>query len=116
MVEEVYRKISQDLARFQGFEATEVTRETPTFNHVWVYLESEFLNKVYVMESSALGHSLLGRFVDADRVRRVHTHDREALGTSGLHEADQTVWAEVTEAGRAHLRGVLRAHQEAGKP
>lgn len=116
MVEEVYRKISLDLARFQGFEASEVTQETPAFNHIWVYLSSEYLNKVYVLESNSLGHSLLGRFVDADRVRRVHAHDREALRTSGLEEADQTVWAEVTAAGRQHLSSVLQGIQASGKP
>jgi hypothetical protein len=111
LVEELYREISRDLALLPREEAPpsgDPAAEAPAWGSIWVYLRTEHLHKVYLVEREALAHHLMGRFLDVDRVRRVHAHEPEALLFAALEEDDQTLWAEVTEAGRAWLREVAQ--------
>ena len=106
LVEEVYRDITEDLARLDEphGEPAERARRHP----LWAYLGTTHLNKVYAVESSALTTSPLGRFVDSDRVRRLYAHERRALAFAGLDHDTHTLWAEFTPQGRALLHDTLK--------
>ena len=118
-VEELYKSISRDFAPLvdaakRGGSAHQIIldkdrdSDAPKRNdYTWVYLCTNFFNKVYVMEKSGLEASMLGAFVDFDRLRRVYVDREDSPVLESLAQTDRTLWAEFTEEGKAALRGAI---------
>ncbi len=119
-VEEIYRAINRDFSSLieaaeQGGSAHEVAlqaqreeqRQQRRNSYTWVYLCTAYFNKVYILESARIEASMLGLFVDIDRVRRVYVDDERSPILDGLAQSDRTLWAEFTEEGKAALRGAM---------
>ncbi len=99
-VEDLYQEIGRDLSTQEEMgEPSDVS-----WRQIWVYLRTAYLNKLYVVDHSSLGHSLPGRFLDTDRIRRVYSDHKRSLAMAGVDPDATVVWAEVTEEGREVLR------------
>ncbi len=116
-VEELYRTINRDFTPLiEAAARGEISNAQTTQPHddpeasrrsgyAWLYLCTAYFNKVYVMENSRLEASILGRFVDFERIRRVYVDHENSPLLTGMNDADRTLFAEFTEEGRAALRG-----------
>ncbi len=110
-VEEMFGKVSQDLAELLSQpEAARSTADRGS-RHVWVYVRGALYNKVYLSDIRDLERGPLGRFMDPDRVRRLYTDGEKCARFAGFPEREKTLWAEFTEEGQAMLRQGMR-----GKP
>jgi len=115
-VEDLYHKIVKDVGPIIAATADRRAkastprkddtdeREGPRGGYTWVYLVTELFNKVYVVDNTAVENTVLGRFLDADRVRRIYLNAEKTAQLTGLTSGSRTLWAEFTDAGRAMLR------------
>lgn len=125
-VEDLYRKISRDLAPMLAAAAEGRPIKTPMANaataaqpqnmptrrngYTWMYFCSHLFNKVYVVENAAVEATPLGRFIDLDRVRRIYVDAERGTVFDSLTDDNRTLWAEFTEEGRALLKQSVKAH------
>ncbi len=72
-------------------------------DYTWLYVCTDFYNKVYAVENDALRQGLLGRYVDPTAVSRVQLDRDDALGER-IGGKPKTLWSEFTEAGRLQFQ------------
>jgi len=121
-VEDLYKTISRDLEPMliaatagEPIDLPPLKQETSTsrknsqsIRYTWVYHCTALFNKVYVTENNIISNSVIGRFIDVDRVRRISIdQDNGRSIFSSLFDDNRTLWAEFTEEGRQLLRKTL---------
>ena len=129
-VEDLYRTISRDLEPMlkaassgQPITLPELSPESEgtvstnrRSSHIWVYFCTTLFNKVYVMENNTVEATLLGRFIDVDRIRRIYIDDipkNSSVFSNNFHN-NRTLWAEFTDEGRELLRNTIAQQNKDG--
>lgn len=107
-VEEMFGKVSQDLAKLLSQPAAHHGGGDHGARHVWVYVRGALYNKVYLSDIRDLERGPLGRFLDPDRIRRVYTEGEACARYAGFPEREKTLWAEFTAEGQELLRRGMR--------
>lgn len=109
-VEELYRKVYRDLLPLLSTSQPTPKAIDPKpaeprsysrLDYTWIYACTPHYNKVYVVENSVITHSIFGRVLDPQRLRRVYL-DKPKGGRlfSELSAGNRTLWAEITPEGR----------------
>ena len=81
--------------------------DTRKSNYTWVYHCTSLFNKVYVTENHIISNSIIGRFVDVEKVRRIHVDKSRNTLLDVLFNDNRTLWAEFTAEGRELLQNTV---------
>lgn len=131
-VEEMYREIMRDIeearARMARGERSQFTprraakgsgassapsgeKDRPFEHIVWVHRCSELVHKIYMASPQDLGRVKPLRHLDPAHLATMYVEDRLLSRLMPQYDRGQTLWAELTQAGRARI-----AEASAAKP
>lgn len=113
-VEDLYQRVSKDLLPIyqQNVDKKEaskakskaVDKGAPHELYTWIYACTDLFHKVYVVENHLVETSIIGKWINSSRVRRLYLDQEDERIISAVSGDNKTLWAEFTDAGRDFLR------------
>ena len=130
-VEEMYRQIMRDIeeakrrnqaaakpaaSRAKAKAGEAAARKARRDAVVWIHRCSELVHKIYMTSPEELGEVGQLTFLDPERVATLYIQDRLLPKLMPQFDKGQTLWAELTPAGRQKIASVSHGMTEPGMP
>lgn len=105
-VEEAYRRVMRDVDAAREGDADPRAREPARDEVVWIIRCTPMMRRIYMAESLDLEESPVADVLDVDHLGTAYL-DAESFDVllPTLRDRDDTLWAELTEAGRRRIAG-----------
>lgn len=107
-VEQMYRRVMRDIDRARPpEESIQSPKQSPPRDHVvWIIRSSDMMRRIYMADSDDFDRTAIDRAIDPERVGTLYIGKRafdELLPE--VSKREETLWAELTEAGRKKIVG-----------